>query len=352
MSMLRTAIRLAGMAAIAALAFGAGAMPSQAETVKVGIVNASSDAPFFIAEAKGYFKDEGLTVDLIPFASAAKMVAPLGIGELDAGGGGVSAGLYNAVARGVGLKIVADKAHISPGYSYASLLVRKDLVTSGKFKDYKGLKGLKVAISGIGGVDESVLNQALKRGGLKWGDADVVPLGFRQHPAAYKNGAIDASITNEPTLTYILRQGTAVRFAYNEQFYPDEQTAVLIYGDLFIKKRRATAEKFIRAYLRGVRYYNDALKDGHLAGPAADDVINILVKYSSLKDAAVYRAITPQASDPDGKVSVAGLQKDWTFFKDHGEINGKVTVDDIVDPSFAKKAVAELGPYRPQQSGK
>jgi NitT/TauT family transport system substrate-binding protein len=43
-------------------------------------------------------------------------------------------GLYNAVRRGVGLKVVADKVHYGPGYGFASLLVRKDLIENGKFK--------------------------------------------------------------------------------------------------------------------------------------------------------------------------------------------------------------------------
>jgi NitT/TauT family transport system substrate-binding protein len=40
------------------------------------------------------------------------MIAPLGTGELDVGGGTVSAGFYNAVGRGIGMKIVADQASI------------------------------------------------------------------------------------------------------------------------------------------------------------------------------------------------------------------------------------------------
>ncbi|MGH8264229.1 MAG: ABC transporter substrate-binding protein, partial [Steroidobacteraceae bacterium] len=70
-----------------------------AEDVHVGIVNSSTDAPFFIADAKGYFADEGLHADILNFAAAAKMVPALGTGELDAGGGAVSVALYNAVAR-------------------------------------------------------------------------------------------------------------------------------------------------------------------------------------------------------------------------------------------------------------
>src|SRR5882757_2326012 len=113
------------LAALAVLA-AAWVLPAVAgaETVRVGIVGASSDAPFFIADAKGYFAAEGLTVELMPFDSGAKMVAPLGTGDLDAGGGAVSVGLYNAVKRGVGLKIVADKVHYGPGYGFCRDLRR------------------------------------------------------------------------------------------------------------------------------------------------------------------------------------------------------------------------------------
>ena len=276
------------------------ATSARAETVRVGIVGASSDAPFFIADAKGYFSAEGLALELTSFDSGAKMVAPLGTGDLDAGGGAVSVGLYNAVKRGVGLKIVADKVHYGPGYGFASLLVRKSLVDTGKFKHYGDLKGLRVAISGVGIGDESVLNEALKRGGLKWADATPVYMGFAQHPPALANGAVDASITNEPTSTFIQRQGSAIRFAGNDEFYPNQQTAVLLYGDPFIKNRRPVALKFMRAYLRAVRFYNDALADGRLAGPNGPEVVSILTKYSALKDADLYRVITPPAIDPNG----------------------------------------------------
>src|ERR1700739_3806341 len=58
----------------------------QAEDVlHVGIVNSSTDVSFFIADANGYFGDEGLQVDFVPFDAAAKMVPALGTGELAAG---------------------------------------------------------------------------------------------------------------------------------------------------------------------------------------------------------------------------------------------------------------------------
>jgi NitT/TauT family transport system substrate-binding protein len=69
--------------------------------------------PIFIADKKGYFREEGLEVKVVNFRSAADMVAPLGAGQLEAGAGSASAGLYNAVARGIRIKIVADKGVVS-----------------------------------------------------------------------------------------------------------------------------------------------------------------------------------------------------------------------------------------------
>src|SRR5262249_32797868 len=314
---------------------------------RVGIINATTDAPFFIADAKGYFKEEGLHVDFVSFDAAAKIVPSLATRALGVASGAVSVALYNAVARGVEMKVVADKAHHDPRFGHAALLVRKDLVDSGRFKDFKDLQGLKVALSGVGTSDESVLNEALKRGGLQWGDSTVVYLGFQQHPAAFANGAIDASLTSEPALTGALKTGNAVLFARNGQFYPDQQSATVIYGVAFIKHKPDAARKFTRAYIRGARLFNDAVANGALAGPAAAEVLSILTRYSLIKDPDVYKATTPPAIDPDGELNVASMRKDWQFFKETRQIDGSVTVDQVVDGSFAEDAVVSLGPYLP-----
>jgi NitT/TauT family transport system substrate-binding protein len=81
-----------------------------AQTITVGATSSTSDAPVYIAEKKGFFQAEGIDVKVTNFRSAADMVAPLGAGQIQAGAGSASAGLYNAVARGIRIKIVADKA--------------------------------------------------------------------------------------------------------------------------------------------------------------------------------------------------------------------------------------------------
>lgn len=322
---------------------------SSAEDLRVGIVNASTDVPFFIADAKGYFRDEGLNVELLAFDAGAKMVASLGIGELAVGAGAPSVALYNAAARGVHIKIVADKGHHAAGKGHAALLVRKDLVASGKFKGYADLKGLKVAIVGVGSSDESVLNEALKRGGLKWGDATPVYMGFPNHPAAFKNAAVDASLTSEPFVTFILNAGTAVRFARNGEIYPDQQSTTVMYSRVFIENKPEAARKFMRAYIRAARFYNDAIVNDSLTGRTAPEVIDLLTKYTALKDANFFRTTIPPAIDPNGKLNLESMHKDWQFFKDSGQIDGRVRVEDLIDLSFAEAALASLGPYAPHR---
>jgi NitT/TauT family transport system substrate-binding protein len=314
--------------------------------VRVGLASASSDVGFFIAEKKGYFKEEGLDVSFVNFDSGAKMVAPLGAGQLEVGAGSPSAGLYNAVTRGIHIKIVADKGSTPPGYGFQPLLVRKDLVESGRYKSLKDLKGMKIAGSAPGSGSTSTLNEALKKGGLKYSDVDRVFLGFPQHVAALQNKAVDASMTTEPSATKAIQSGAAVRVMGDDEIYPNHQLAVVLYSDDFIKKNPDAAKRFMRAYLRAVRVYNDALKDGHIAGPGADDVINILTEYTNVKDPAVYRAINVQACNPNGAVDVPSLKNDLVFFKEQGEVKGAVTVDDVLDNSFAAAAVKDLGVYK------
>ena len=337
-------IGLAGLALV-------GAVSSRAQTnsVKVASAGIASDIGFFLAQKKGYFRAEGLEVSLTTLANSPQMIGPLGMGQLDVGAGTVAASLYNAVAQNVAIRAVADKGSMRVGYGFSGLLVRKDLIDSGRFKGFADLEGMKIAVGTLGSANSSAVNEALKRGGLSWNDATMVPLTFPQHLAAYANKAIDASMTNEPTASEAVKEGLAVRIAGNDEIYPDQQTAVVIYSEEFARKRPELALKFMRAYIKAVREYNDALKDGKIAGPNADEVIAILTEYTFIKDAQVHREITPAAIDPDGRMNLKGLANDLQFFKERKLLQDpNIPVERILDTSFVEEAVKELGPYKPR----
>jgi NitT/TauT family transport system substrate-binding protein len=320
---------------------------AQTDSVSVGIFGATSDAPFFIADKKGYFRDEGIAAKLERFQSGEMMVAPLGTGELDVGAGSASAALNNAVARGIRIKIVADKASSPPGYGATKMIIRKDLVENGRFKSLKDIKGMKFAMNAPGVSNTSTLNDALKSVGLKYSDVDVVNFSSAmEHVMAMQNKSVDAALAIEPAPTIAVRNGSAVVVAGDDEISPYHQIAVLLYSESFAANRPELARKFMRAYLRAVRFYNDALQGGHLAGLTADEMISILTEYATIKDPAIYRAITPTGMNPDGEVNVRSLAHDLDFYAEQGLVKKKVDFDDLVDMSYAHTVVKELGPYK------
>lgn len=336
-------------AGLALSLLGAVAARAQTAEVTVGTASTISDAPVYIAQAKGYFSDEGIEVKTVPFTSASYMVAPLGAGQLDVGGGAPSAGFYNAVARGIKLKIVADKASSQPGYGVNEILVRKDLVDSGRYKTPQDLKGMKVALAGTGVSSMTTLNEAIKPYGVKFSDVQILDMPFPQHVVALRNKAIDASVTADPSATVATEEGIAVKIATDDQLIPRHQIAVQFYSEDFALKRPEVARKFMRAYLKAVRFYNGALAHGRFAGPNADEVIGILTNATPIKNPAVFKAITPSGCNPDGQVDVPSLKKDLDFYRELGLIEGNVSVEQVLDPSFVNAVVKELGPYKAPQ---
>jgi NitT/TauT family transport system substrate-binding protein len=123
----------------------------------------------------------------------------------------------------------------------------------------------------------------------------------------------------------------------------------VLFSGNFLKTKPDAAKRFVRAYVRALRDYNDALdKDGRLAGPQSEEVVSILTQDSEIKDPAIYHAIVPPGLNPDGFVNVATLANDLDFFKQTGDTQGNVTVDQVVDNSLVEAAVKELGPYKPK----
>lgn len=316
------------------------------DTVNIGSVNSVADAPFLIAERKGYFTAVGVKANFINFDAAANMVAPLGTGQLDVGGGAPSAGLYNAIARGIAIKIVADRGSDPPGYGFSGLLVRKDLVTSGRYKSYADLKGMKVAEPAKGTSDMVQVVKACEAGHIKYDDVEHIYMSFSDMVAAFHNSSIDAAMALEPWATLAIKDGSAQRIAGSDAYYPSEQITVVVYSNAFAEKKPDVAKRFMVAYVRALRYYHDALKDGHLAGPTAPDVIGIIS--SALKlDPGVLRDMIAASMDPNGRVNAKSLVEDYNVYKRAGLINGEVAMEKVVDMSFVDAAAKTLGPYRP-----
>ncbi|MBI4321299.1 MAG: ABC transporter substrate-binding protein [Chloroflexi bacterium] len=338
---LRLIATVVGLLIIALACAPAAPQPKQVVKVTMGGIRGVSDAGDFIALEKGFFREQGLDVESLAFDTGAKMMAPLATGELDVGATAPAAALFNAVAREITIKIVADKGSVPQKDSFQSLLVRQDLIDSGKVKDYANLKGLKVALVFTGVSGHVELDNALKKGGLKLEDVEVVAIPFPDMAVAFANKSIDAAINIEPFVTDAQEKKLAKVFKMSNEFYPNHQQAVVLYSPEFVKNKPDAAKRYMVAYLKAVRYYNDAFvkKDKK----AMDEVIDILAKSTAVKNKDLYAKMTMPGLDPDGRVMIDSLKFDQDWYMAKGFQKEKADIDKLVDTSFAKYAVEQLG---------
>jgi NitT/TauT family transport system substrate-binding protein len=326
---------------LAACGGSAGTTPSAVTTTRlqVGLVGGISDAGFFIANDKGYFKEQGIEIEITRLDSAAKMVAPLGTGQMDVGGGAPSAGLLNAIARDVPLRIVADKGNMGPGHGYEAMMVRREQVD--RFKSAADLKGKNVALTARDISPEVTLDTFLRTGGLTVKDVNVVTMAHADMGQALVNGSIDMGMPIEPFVTEFAEKGIAAIWHRDDEVFPRQQVAVVLYSPRFISERPELARKFMLAYLRAVRYYDAAFtrKDA----VKRRDVVQILARNTPVKDTTVYDKMIMPGLDVTGHVNRSALAFQQSWYLAKGTQKAPVDLDKVIDHQYVDWAAQRLG---------
>ena len=98
----------------------------------------------------------------------------------------------------------------------------------------------------------------------------------------------------------------------------------------------------MRAYIRGCRAYNAAFSQGANASER-EEIVAILMKWTSLKDKSLYEKMTPAGLDHDGRLNMASLKQDAEYYLSQGYIKSAPAWDAIVDNHFVDEAVKTLG---------
>jgi NitT/TauT family transport system substrate-binding protein len=312
-------------------------------TVKLGVLMTLSDAAILIARERGYFAEEGIEVDLTRVNGAAEAMPHLATGQLDAAGVTAAAAFFNAINRGLPLRIAGDKGRQTPEHSTGWLALRPDVADSGRVRDWPDLRGLAIGINvpNTGTVTDIQLDRMLERGGLTRDDVNVVELAYPDMNAAFASGVIDAGYQVEPYLSLGDDLGVLRRWRSLGEITPDEYTTLWLYGPAFAETEAAF--RFMAANLRGVRDFNDAFLYGR--GKAA--VVDILAEYTPVKDKRLYDKMSFTAMDPDGRVMPDRIAADVQYYLSKGYVQQPLDATKLIDPRYVDYAVARLGPYHP-----
>ena len=308
-------------------------------TLKFGGVQVVSEGGVYVAIEKGYFKEQGITMEVTNFRISSEAIAPMGTGQLDITNVPVSVPLLAAADRGLDLKVVAGVNQYRPNWENGWIVLRKDLKDSGQVKTPADLKGMKVATPSLAGLGEQLVQLLLEQGGLKPGEAEVVVLPFAEQVTAFANKAIAAGWATEPFIVRGIEQGVSVKWIPTSQFFGGTaQGSMIIFGPA-LSKDQDLARRWMVAYLKGARDYLKAFttKEGR------DEVVGILAKYTPTKDPKLYDLMEMPYLEPNGMPDKKSSDAQYQWFVDKGLYTGKKTMADITDLSFAEYAAQRLG---------
>jgi NitT/TauT family transport system substrate-binding protein len=290
----------------AAAAASAAAKPAATTEIRIGQIPSTAAAPFFVPTEDGTFASRGLKVSITPVTDTAQTMIQIAGGQLEMGTVTLGAAALNAFARGTDMTIIASGGIDPPGHgAFAPVVVRSDLMDSGKVKTLADLKGLKVALNARGVILEYSLYRALKLGGLTLNDVDVVTMPWPDMVAAMSNKNLDVGLIGNPLAAQAVAKG--VGKILSDDYAPNNQNSTVTVNSKWLQSHRDAAVTFLEVYLQTIR----KLADGGLKRDA--QAMAIIEK--ATKTPVDVIQLAPDPTWPkDGKINVQSIEDQQSYF--------------------------------------
>lgn len=308
-------------------------------SVDIGMLKLTSSAPLFIAIEKGFFEEEGIDANEVWFDAAQPIAVATTSGDVDVGATGITASLYNMVAGGEELLIVADKGREQKGYSSTAFLVPND----SDVEKIEELKGKRIGITQTGSTYHYMAGRVLEEHGLSVKDVELVPLnsipGLME---SLESKQVDAVLLNEPNISVAVDEGYGkVITQIGDEI--DYQTSGIFFSKKFAENEDA-AKRFLKAYIRATNYYYDAVlvKEGDevVPGENYDEVIEIIAKYTDQEPDLIKKGLPYM--DRDGKLLASDIQTQVDWYAKENLIDEAIDVNDIVNTELLEEALQSL----------
>src|SRR5690349_21997168 len=294
--------------------------------------------PLTIAEQLGYFKAEGLNVQISDFAGGSQALRAVVGGSADVVSGAYEHTL-NMQPKGQYLQCFVQQGR-APQIAIGLATARAKT-----YKSPRDLKGLKVGVSAPGSSTHMIVNYFISRDGLKPSDISVVGVGLGATAiAALKSGQIDAVSNTDPVMTKLERDGDVKIIADTRTLKGTERVlggpmpAGCLYAPVdFIKKNPHTVQALTNAIVRADKWIHAA---------SAQDVLRTVPESYVLGDPALYLFSfnkVKEAISTDGTISDAGARTALKVIPDFNpEVKAKqIKLELTYTNEFVKRANAK-----------
>jgi NitT/TauT family transport system substrate-binding protein len=287
---------------------------SSSGKVRVAYIGLSCEAPIFVAYEKGFFKEEGLDVELVK-TDWDSMKDGLGLGRFDATHTLV-AYVLKPIEQGLDVKLTG-------GIHKGCLRVQAGVKTG--IKSVEDLRGKRIATSNMGSPPFIFTNRVLAAHGMDpAADVKWVVFPADAQMLALDNGQIDAVCDSEPIGTLMLNSGkvrTLVEEARDPP-YNDEYCCVVSLSGKFAARDPAAAAKVTRALLKGTAWVH--------VNPTAAIKLSVDKQYMGSTVEFNSAAISKLSYDPAIDRCRAGLDEQARDLKRAGLLNASTDPAELV----------------------
>ena len=308
-------------------------------TIAVGGKNLFYYLPLSVAERKGYFRDEGLEVEIPDFAGGAKALQALVGGSADMVSGAYEHTI-NMVAKKQPIKAVVLQAR------HSSIVLLLSKARAAQYKSPKDLKGLKIGVTAPGSSTNMFVNNLLARDGLKPTDVAIIGVGTGSGAfAAMEKGEIDAISNLDPVITQLEATGKFVAVADSrtergmKDIYGGDYHASVIYiTDEFIRKNPNTVQAVVNAIVRA---------DKWVAKATPQEIVDLMPAEYKAGSPSLYKEALLKnmiGYSEDGQLSLKAAENVYRVlvqFEPSVKAAGKMDLNQTFDNTFAKKANAK-----------
>lgn len=292
---------------------------------KVRMSISSLDVSFLtagVASKRGFFRDEGLDVEVIRMAANVSITA-LSTGDIDYTM--VFASVIRGALRGMPMKVVSS-------YMDSSTHM---LISRPEYKTLKDLKGKTLGVSTYGATSDVAARMMFKQGGVDpERELKIVPLGAeRARFGALREGIIDVAVLSPPADSEAARLGFNVLARFYEQFkLPFTGLGASLKK---LKEKPEEVKRMIKALLRANRYVRQN-RDG------AIQTMMDWIKIDRESAAATYDS-TWRIFSEDGGMPESGLKLVIDQGRQAMKIDRAVAIDEVAEFGLLREAQRELG---------
>jgi len=305
---------------------------TQPVSITIGLPNSTpsfANSDVAIAQAEGYFTQEGLDVHVDNLSSGVPVVDGVIGGSLDIGASSIEP-VVNAASQGAAVQIIG---------SYADKLT-VSMVTPASITSPAQLRGKRLGIQQIGAFREVMTRMIIEGAGLTTSDVTYVPSSSSAYVDELLAGTVQSAVLQEEQVLKVLGKDKKLHVLVNlAQAHPDYFYGAYVVSKSWLAANESTAEKFLTAITMAHRFIY-----AHEA-----ETVKIVAANTGYSTSIITKAykvlVTDEAVFPAGSgISAATITDTIATMKQYKILTGpEPSESSLVDTAPISAALSKLG---------